>query len=65
MQATQGKWAGRFIWAAVIQGLTAVIITVMILDPLQYVTGKADYFSPAKVIAGESGGTWFFTGYIS
>jgi hypothetical protein len=59
-----GKWAGRFIWAAVIQGLFATIITVLVLDPLQYVTGKSDYFSPAMVIAGGSGGTWFFTGYI-
>jgi len=65
MQATQGKWAGRFIWAAVIQGLLATIITIWVLDPLQYFTGTADYFSPAKVIAGGSGGTWFFTGYIS
>lgn len=65
MQATQGKWAGRFIWAAVIQGLAATIITVLVLDPIQYVTGKPDYYSPAKVIAGGSGGTWFFTGYIS
>jgi hypothetical protein len=65
MQTVQGKWAGRFIWAAVIQGLLATIITVLVLDPLQYVTGTADYFSPARVIAGNGGGTWFFTGYIS
>jgi len=65
MQAIQSKWAGRFIWAAIIQGLFATIITVLILDPLQYVTGNADYFSPAMVIAGGGGGTWFFTGYIS
>ncbi len=65
IRTTQGKWAGRFIWAAVIQGLLATIITILVLDPLQYVTGTADYFSPAKVIAGGSGGTWFFTGYIS
>jgi hypothetical protein len=65
MQSVQGKWAGRFIWAAVIQGLFATIITVLVLDPLQYVTGNADYFSPARVIAGNGGGTWFFTGYIS
>ena len=62
---TNGKWAGRFIWAAVIQGLFATIITLLVLDPLQYFTGKGDYFSPAMVIAGGSGGTWFFTGYIS
>ena len=65
MQTMQGKWAGRFIWAAVLQGLLATFITVMVLDPVQYITGKADYFSPARVIAGGSGGTWFFTGYIS
>lgn len=65
MQNVQGKWAGRFIWAAVIQGLVATIITVLVLDPLQYLTGSATYFSPARVIAGGGGGTWFFTGYIS
>lgn len=63
-QAT-GKWAGRFIWAAVVQGLIAVVATVLILDPLQYFTGTSDYFSPAKVIAGNGAGTWFFVGYIS
>jgi hypothetical protein len=61
----QSKWAGRFIWAAVINGLIATVATILILDPLQYVTGNADYFSPAKVIAGNGAGTWFFTGYIS
>ncbi|MDV3277063.1 MAG: hypothetical protein LYZ69_01180 [Nitrososphaerales archaeon] len=65
MQSLQGKWAGRFIWAAVIQGLVATIITVMVLDPIQYFTGTPTYYSPARVIAGGSGGTWFFTGYIS
>ena len=65
MQATQGKWAGRFIWAAVIQGLLATIVTIWVLDPPQYFTGNSDYFSPARVIAGGSGGTWLFTGYIS
>jgi hypothetical protein len=62
---TSGKWAGRFIWAAVVQGLLATIVTVLILDPFHYVTGNSDYFSPARVIAGGGGGTWFFTGYIS
>ena len=64
MQTMQSKWASRFIWAAVIQGFILAVITVLILDPLQYFTGTPDYFSPAKVIAGGSGGTWFFTGYI-
>jgi len=62
---TQGKWAGRFIWAAIIQGLAFTVATILVLDPLQYFTGTADYFSPARVIAGGGGGTWFFTGFIS
>jgi hypothetical protein len=65
MQTMQGRWAGRFIWAAVLQGLLATIVTVLVLDPLQYFTGTADYYSVARVIAGGGGGTWFFTGYIS
>jgi len=64
-RTTQGKWAGRFIWAAIIQGLIFTVATILVLDPLQYVTGKADYFSPARVIAAGGGGTWFFTGFIS
>lgn len=65
MQTMPGKWAGRFIWASVIQGLAATIITILVLDPLQYVTGNSDYYSAARVIAGNGAGTWFFTGYIS
>ena len=64
-RAIQGKWAGRFIWAAVIQGLIAATVTVLILDPVQYLTGNADYYSPAKIIAANGAGTWLFTGYIS
>jgi hypothetical protein len=61
----KSKWAGRFIWAAVIEGLFATIATVLVLDPTQYLTGKGNYYSPAMVIASGGGGTWFFTGYIS
>ncbi|MDG7011178.1 MAG: hypothetical protein JRN57_03565 [Nitrososphaerota archaeon] len=64
-QAIKGKWAGRFIWAAIVQGLIATVVTVMVLDPLQYITGTSDYYSPARVIAAGGAGTWFFTGYIS
>ncbi len=64
-RTTQGKWAGRFIWAAIIQGLVITVATVLVLDPIQYFTGTPDYFSPAKVIAGGGGGVWFFTGFIS
>ncbi len=52
-----GKWAGRFIWASIIQGLLAVAWTLFIIDP--YIS-----YSPSKVIAGGGGGTWFFVGYI-
>lgn len=61
--SVQGKWAGRFIWAAVIQGLIAVIATILIAEPLSYFNINL-YFNPAMVIAGGGGGTWLFTGYI-
>lgn len=59
----RSKWAGRFLGAAVIEGLIAVIATVLITDPLAYFNIKL-YFNPAMVIAGGGGGTWMFTGYI-
>ncbi len=65
VRTTQGKWAGRFIWAAIIQGFAFVIATILVLDPIQYFTGTSDYYSPARVIAGGGGGAWFFTGFIS
>jgi hypothetical protein len=64
MQSPHGKWAARFIWAAVIQGLIAVIATILIVEPLS-IFNISWYFSPSRVIAGGSGGTWMFTGYIS
>lgn len=63
MQAIQSKWASRFIWAAIIQGLIAVIATVLIAEPLTYF-GITWYYPPSKVIAGGGGGTWMFTGYV-
>lgn len=60
----QGKWAGRFIWAAVIQGLIAVVVTVLIVEPWSFFN-VSSYYSPSKVIAGNGAGTWLFTGYIS
>lgn len=62
-KSIQGKWAGRFIWAAVGQGLIVTIVTVLIVDPLGYFNINL-YFDPARVIAGGGGGTWMFTGYI-
>jgi len=64
MQATSGKWASRFIWAAITQGLLAVVVTVLIVEPLS-IFGINSYFSPSRVIAAGGGGTWMFTGYIS
>ena len=63
MQEIHSKWAGRFIWAAVVQGLVAVVATVLIVEPLTDFNINW-YFSPAKVIASGGGGTWMFTGYI-
>jgi hypothetical protein len=57
------KWASRFVWAAIVQGLIAAIVTFLIVEPQSYF-GINSYFSPARVIAGGGGGTWMFTGYI-
>jgi hypothetical protein len=58
-----GKWAGRFIWAAIVQGAILTIITVLIVEPWSFLNINS-YYSPSKVIAGGGGGTWLFTGYI-
>jgi hypothetical protein len=63
MSQFESKWAGRFIGAAVIQGLIAVVVTVLIVEPWSYFNIKS-YFNPAMVIAANGGGTWLFTGYI-
>ena len=57
MQASKGKWAGRFIWASVVQGIFAVFWTIFIVAP-----GVVP--EPSRVIAGGSGGTWLFVGYV-
>jgi len=63
MQQVQGKWASRFIWASILQGVIAVVATVIIVEPLTYFNINW-YYSPSKVIAGGGGGTWMFTGYV-
>jgi hypothetical protein len=63
MEFVQGKWAGRFIWAAVIQGLIALTITILIVEPLSYFN-YSPYFAPSKIIADGGAGTWMFTGYV-
>lgn len=54
----RSKWSNRFIWAAIIQGIGAVIATAPII---------ATWISPsvAMVIASGSAGTWFTVGYLS
>lgn len=64
IRTTQGKWAGRFIFASVIQGIIAVIATVLIIEPWSFFNINL-YYSPAKVIASNGAGTWMFAGYIS
>jgi hypothetical protein len=65
MQSTQGKWTGRFIWASIIQGLVAVVVTILIIDPTTLFSGSGLWYSASRVIAGNGGGTWLFVGYIS
>ncbi|MDA4123339.1 MAG: hypothetical protein OK456_09190 [Thaumarchaeota archaeon] len=62
-RSIRGKWAGRWIWAAVIQGAIVTIITILIAQPLSFFNIEP-YFAPAMVIAAGGGGTWLFTGYI-
>ena len=63
MPVIRGKWAGRFIWAAVIQGLVALAVTLFFVEPLSYFNINW-YYSPSRVIAAGGAGTWMFTGYI-
>jgi len=63
MQQMRGKWAGRFIWAAMLQGAILTVITVLIVEPWTFLN-ITSYYSPSKVIAGGGGGTWMFTGYV-
>lgn len=52
------KWASRFIWAAVVQGFLATIITAIIVLPILTP-------APSRVIAGGGAGTWLGVGYLS
>ena len=59
----RSKWGGRFLWASVIQGLIAVVVTLLIVEPLS-IFNINWYYAPSKVIASGGAGTWMFTGYI-
>ena len=57
VQTKVSKWSNRFIFAAIIQGAIATILTIPIVLP---------WVSPsvAQVIASGSAGTWFLVGYV-
>lgn len=65
IEPTKSKWAGRFIWASVIEGLLAVVWVLFVVNPISYIYSAFSYFSPAMVIASGSAGTWFFVGFAS
>ena len=52
------KWTSRFIYAAIVQGFFAFIITALIVLPILVPT-------PSKIIAAGSVGTWLTVGYLS
>ncbi len=56
IQSLTGKWAGRFIWASVVQGILAVAWTLFIVNPWTVPAA-------AMVIASGSAGTWLTVGY--
>jgi hypothetical protein len=61
--ALRSKWSSRFIWAAILQGIGAVIATI----PLLLSAPPVNFIKPsvASVIAGGSAGTWFTVGYFA
>ncbi len=60
----QSKWSNRFVWAAVIQGLAATLLTIPIVWP-SGLFGITISPAVAQVIAGGSAGTWYTVGYLS
>jgi len=58
------KWSNRFIWAAIIQGFAAVLLTIPIVWPTGLL-GMSISPAVAQVIASGSAGTWFTVGYLT
>lgn len=58
------KWSNRFIWAAIIQGLAATLLTIPIVWPSSGLFGLKVNPAVAQVIAGGSAGTWYTVGYL-
>lgn len=56
IRSLTGQWAGRFIWAAIVQGAFAVLWTLFIVSPFTVPAAS-------RVIAGGGAGTWLFVGY--
>ncbi len=56
IRSLTGQWAGRFIWAAVVQGALASFWTLFIVSPFTVPAAS-------RVIAGGGAGTWLFVGY--
>ncbi len=61
MIQAKGKWMPRFIWAAIIQGMFAVLWTLFVVNPWYQWFGTVD---PTKILALGSAGSWFSLGYI-
>lgn len=62
MKGTQSKMAGLFLYAAMIQGAVAAVITF--LGAFGDVIGVLP-LAVARVVAGGSVGTWFVMGYLT
>lgn len=58
------RWSNRFVWAAIIQGFAAVLLTIPIVWPTGGILGIKVNPAVAQVIASGSAGTWFLVGYV-
>jgi hypothetical protein len=59
------RWSNRFIWAAIIQGLAATLLTIPIVWPSGGLFGITVTPAVAMVIASGSAGTWYTVGYLA
>jgi heme/copper-type cytochrome/quinol oxidase subunit 1 len=59
------KWSNRFIWAAIVQGLAATLLTIPIVWPSSGLFGLKINPAVAQVIASGGAGTWYTVGYLS
>jgi hypothetical protein len=59
------KWSSRFIWAAIVQGLAATLLTIPIVWPSGGLFGLSISPAVAQVIASGEAGTWYTVGYLA